>query len=93
MWGHTRSPGQGPGHTLHGRSLLHKREDMAFRDTGQGEKLLLRYGRSARDVCTAADRALPKGCDASPGTAARLPERKSLQQTPEEDTSKQDSTR
>lgn len=50
---------------------------MASRDTGQGEKLLLRYGRSARDVCT----------------AARLPERKSLQQTPEEDTSKQDSTR
>lgn len=66
---------------------------MAFRDTGQGEKLLLRYGRSARDVCTAADRALPRGCDASPGTVARLPERKSLQQTPEEDTSKQDSTR
>lgn len=77
MWGHPRSPEQGPGHTLHGRSPRHKREDMAFRDTGQGEKLLLRYGRSARDVCT----------------AARLPERKSLQQTPEEDTSKQDSTR
>ena len=37
--------------------------------------------------------ALPRGCDASPGTAARLPERKSLQQTPEEDTSKQDSVR
>lgn len=36
---------------------------------------------------------LPRGCDASPGTAARLPERKSLQQTPEEDTSKQDSVR
>lgn len=66
---------------------------MAPRDAGQGGKLPLRYGRSARDACTAADMALPKGCDASPGTAARLPERKSLQQTPEEDTSKQDSVR
>lgn len=66
---------------------------MTPRDTGQRGKLPLRYGRSAHAVCTAADMALPKGCDASPGTAARLPERKSLQQTPEEDTSKQDSVR
>lgn len=62
------------------------------RDAGQGGKLPLRYGRSARDVCTAAD--MPaKRLRRVPGTAARLPERKSLQQTPEEDTSKQDSVR
>ena len=91
--GDTRSPQQGPEHTLHGRSSPHKREGMTPRDTGQGGKPLLRYGRSAHAVCTAADMALPKGCDASPGTAARLPERKSLQPTPEEDTSKQDSVR
>ena len=71
--GDTRSPQQGPGHTLHGRSSPHKREGMA-RDAGQGGKLPLRYGRSARDVCTAADmpakrlRRVPRHRSSSSGT-------------------------
>lgn len=92
MWGTPVLPNRGPGNAAWPLPP-HKREGMTPRDTGQGGKPLFCYGRSAHAVCTAADMALPKGCDASPGTAARLPERKSLQQTPEEDTSKQDSVR
>lgn len=54
---------------------------------------LLASGQKRTRCLHRSGHALPRGCDASPGTAARLPERKSLQQTPEEDTSKQDSVR
>lgn len=65
---------------------------MAPRDAGQEGKLPLRYAEAP--AMSAPQRTcLPRGCDAFPGTAARLPERKSLQQPPEEDTSKQDSVR
>ena len=89
--GDTRSPQQGPGHTLHGRSLRIKGTAWHATPAKGGSS---RSATQKRTRCLhRSGHALPRGCDASPGTAARLPERKSLQQTPEEDTSKQDSVR
>jgi len=89
--GDTRSPQQGPGHTLHGRSLRIKGTAWHATPARGGSS---RSATAEAHAMSAPQRTcLPRGCDASPGTAARLPERKSLQQTPEEDTSKQDSVR
>ena len=89
--GDTRSPQQGPGHTLHGRSLRIKGTAWHATPAKGGSS---RSATAKAHAMSAPQRTcLPRGCDASPGTAARLPERKSLQQTPEEDTSKQDSVR
>lgn len=96
-----RSPGAAPcgGHpfsptgaraTLHGRSLRIK--GTAWHPVTPAKGGSSRSATQKRPRCLhRSGHALPRGCDASPGTAARLPERKSLQQTPEEDTSKQDS--